>query len=102
MRDHCLLGIVVGRLVCDAGATWRGRGSGSKLSPRDIGDQAVALPTGRSCDWLTVKPTTPLEAGQRPAQAQCVASLGTPVGETMALNKNHSEGGGVIVNNTER
>lgn len=76
--------------------------SGSKLSPRDIGDQVVALPTRRSCDWLTVIRTTPLEAGQRPAQAQSVASLGTPVGETMALNKNHSEGGGVIVNNTER
>lgn len=39
---------------------------------------------------------------KRAAQAQRVASLGTPVGETMALNKNHSEGGGVIVNNTER
>lgn len=101
MRDHCLLGIVVGRFVCAAGATW-GRGSGSKLSPRDIGDQVVALPRRRSCDWLTVIPTTPLEAGQRPAQAQSVVSLGTPVGETMALNKNHSEGGGVIVNNTER
>lgn len=88
-------------LVCDVGATW-GRGSGSKLSPRDSPDQVVGQPTRRSYDWLTVKRTTPLEAGQRPAQAQSVASLGTPVGETMALNKNHSEGGGVIVNNTER
>lgn len=79
-----------------------GEGSGSKLSPRDFPDQVVGQPTRRSCDWLTAIRTTPLEAGQRPAQAQSVESLGTPVGETMALNKNHSEGGGVIVNNTER
>lgn len=63
----------------------------------------VGQPARRSDDWLAVIRTTPLEAGRRPAQAQSAASLGTPVGgETMALNKNHSEGGGVIVNNTER
>nr|XP_012634296.1 WW domain-binding protein 2 isoform X2 [Microcebus murinus] len=88
------------QLVCDAGGT-RGRGEGVNYYHVTPGVRWLVQPPHRSCDWLTLIRTTPLGAGRRGAQAHCVASLGTPFGETMALNKNHSEGGGVIVNNTE-
>lgn len=101
LREHCLLGIVVFSLFVMQ-AKLGGRGEASKLLPRDARDQVVGQAPHKSCDWLTLIRTTPLGAGRRGAQAHCVGSLGTLFGETMALNKNHSEGGGVIVNNTER
>lgn len=67
-----------------------------------LGIRWLGQPPLENWDWLTLIRTTPLGAGQKGAQAHCVTSLGTFFRETMALNKNHSEGGGVIVNNTER